>query len=785
MNEHTTVLSFKETGLEEITKLVRVLERDLRRLLESGRTTGGYFFDKEGMALVKGYQKSLRLVNQELKLTKKQMQEAVTPISPEMKKAQTQAVRMLDSLSSSEAKKSLNDIGREVKENAQAMIDARTKIQGKEFTITSQETILGADLDKLKELHPELQNVKEATRRVNRRFVETADGIKMVGEESRVSTRDVRRFRMEMLSILFFGMSMSRMWKQHTDAMDELFGLTDYNAAAMQYLLLPAYEAFAPVAMEFNDWLLSLDETTRFWVGSIVLSIQKVGEFLMVLGQISLGVQGLQTLLGKGKIAAAFTKMGSAIKGIPSGAIAAFKGLWTFILANPIAAVIIAAAAALTLFVKGLIDADWEGHKRRMQAVVDIMDNFLERLDSLNEKVQERLGPSITGVVDLMHDLTRVSVEDLGDEFSDLIVKVEDLRNQMLIPPQFGGPGVRAAIELERSAKRMGNIIQSYLDTVAFKLRPIDVDVKGLENLAAQVQIELELGKGPEKFRENFSNTLIEMGQGLKQTLREFTIEFKNVLPPATRIELENLAEEFGILSDLFKTGKITARDYVNRVSDIRTELNRFADVFVTQSIEEYYEAFQKLLAERQAGILTEEQYLQAIEELNRGIDDSASVFKQSLLTYDTTIDAFEDATGTYSSLTLDYALEVDEASELLDRAVDSAEETKSRLTRVMEQFFGEDMTKHLRLMFKSLEHFGFNVPKFAAGGIVTKPTLAMVGEEGPEAIVPLTGGGGTNLAGDINIYVNAPISNSTDAKSLVNEVIMLLKREIQSGVLI
>jgi hypothetical protein len=155
------------------------------------------------------------------------------------------------------------------------------------------------------------------------------------------------------------------------------------------------------------------------------------------------------------------------------------------------------------------------------------------------------------------------------------------------------------------------------------------------------------------------------------------------------------------------------------------------------------------------------------------------------LLTYDTTIDAFEDATGTYSSLTLDYALEVDEASELLDRAVDSAEETKSRLTRVMEQFFGEDMTKHLRLMFKSLEHFGFNVPKFAAGGIVTKPTLAMVGEEGPEAIVPLTGGGGTNLAGDINIYVNAPISNSTDARSLVNEVVMLLKREIQSGVLI
>lgn len=33
-------------------------------------------------------------------------------------------------------------------------------------------------------------------------------------------------------------------------------------------------------------------------------------------------------------------------------------------------------------------------------------------------------------------------------------------------------------------------------------------------------------------------------------------------------------------------------------------------------------------------------------------------------------------------------------------------------------------------------------IPHFASGGIVTQPTLAMVGERGPEAIVPLNGGG-------------------------------------------
>jgi len=35
-------------------------------------------------------------------------------------------------------------------------------------------------------------------------------------------------------------------------------------------------------------------------------------------------------------------------------------------------------------------------------------------------------------------------------------------------------------------------------------------------------------------------------------------------------------------------------------------------------------------------------------------------------------------------------------------------------------------------------------IPRMAQGGIVTQPTIAMIGESGPEAVVPLTGAGGT-----------------------------------------
>jgi hypothetical protein len=62
----------------------------------------------------------------------------------------------------------------------------------------------------------------------------------------------------------------------------------------------------------------------------------------------------------------------------------------------------------------------------------------------------------------------------------------------------------------------------------------------------------------------------------------------------------------------------------------------------------------------------------------------------------------------------------------------------------------------------------GFSVPKIpmlAAGGIVTSPTLAMIGEAGPEAVIPLNRmgqmGGGNNVTinvsgGDPNAVVQA-----------------------------
>lgn len=60
----------------------------------------------------------------------------------------------------------------------------------------------------------------------------------------------------------------------------------------------------------------------------------------------------------------------------------------------------------------------------------------------------------------------------------------------------------------------------------------------------------------------------------------------------------------------------------------------------------------------------------------------------------------------------------------------------------------------------------GFHIPQMAAGGIVTRPTIALVGEAGPEAVVPLNRAGGF---GNVTINVYALTANAEVGRQVYN----------------
>ena len=66
------------------------------------------------------------------------------------------------------------------------------------------------------------------------------------------------------------------------------------------------------------------------------------------------------------------------------------------------------------------------------------------------------------------------------------------------------------------------------------------------------------------------------------------------------------------------------------------------------------------------------------------------------------------------------------------------------------------------------------NIPMLANGGIVTQPTLALIGEKGPEAVIPLDRNRGPQTATNVTINVNGG-----DPQSVVDA---LRRYMLQSG---
>ena len=67
----------------------------------------------------------------------------------------------------------------------------------------------------------------------------------------------------------------------------------------------------------------------------------------------------------------------------------------------------------------------------------------------------------------------------------------------------------------------------------------------------------------------------------------------------------------------------------------------------------------------------------------------------------------------------------------------------------------------------------GINIPGFAKGGIVTRPTLAMIGEAGPEAVVPLSGPHAGNFGGGgVTVNVTGGLATSSEiGQAIVNAI--------------
>jgi len=115
----------------------------------------------------------------------------------------------------------------------------------------------------------------------------------------RTATHGLRGFRMEFLSVMFFGMQVQRTFIGLLRPAMELTGIFKLFSSVLGILFLPVALMMLKVLMPIFLWFMKLGEGTKKIIGLIVLFIGVLFTIIMTVGMFGLGIGGLIMVFGK------------------------------------------------------------------------------------------------------------------------------------------------------------------------------------------------------------------------------------------------------------------------------------------------------------------------------------------------------------------------------------------------------------------------------------------------------------------------------------------------------
>lgn len=120
-----------------------------------------------------------------------------------------------------------------------------------------------------------------------------------VAFQMRKLTLGFGRFKMELLSVMFFGMMLSAIMFGLLRPAFDLVGIFDLLNVTLGVLFLPIALMLLDVLLPIMMWFINLPDPIKRAIGIIVLLIGIVGAALFMLGSFGLGIGGLIMVFGK------------------------------------------------------------------------------------------------------------------------------------------------------------------------------------------------------------------------------------------------------------------------------------------------------------------------------------------------------------------------------------------------------------------------------------------------------------------------------------------------------
>lgn len=166
------------------------------------------------------------------------------------------------------------------------------------------------------------------------------------------------------------------------------------------------------------------------------------------------------------------------------------------------------------------------------------------------------------------------------------------------------------------------------------------------------------------------------------------------------------------------------------------------------------------------------ETYRQALLDLQEAQDDEAAAADRHTDALERQKEAVQDLKNAIADLN---EIQGKVNQKAISRAEGKVGKTTTDLLKNANQFINSSIAATMPNFDSVFEHMAMrgSIPMFADGGVVTKPTLGLVGEAGAEAIIPLDKLG--SMGGTINITINAGMG--TDPAKLGDQIVDVLTR--------
>ena len=180
----------------------------------------------------------------------------------------------------------------------QEQINITQKEQGKVLeTIRERwrpvEKITLNQIKRLRKQGVAFKDINKMVRKSGEEYKGYYTGLMRVGKQITKSTRAHEHFKMHLLSIMFFGMAVSRVFRKWSNTLFELTGVTDAFNAMQQVVMAN----LIPFGMTINDILfdvMDLDEGFQKMIATGALTGDAFGRIMSGVGQMGLGFQGLR-----------------------------------------------------------------------------------------------------------------------------------------------------------------------------------------------------------------------------------------------------------------------------------------------------------------------------------------------------------------------------------------------------------------------------------------------------------------------------------------------------------